>query len=204
MANRVPPRRPPVRPRSALRRPPLRPLVAAAVVAVLAAGWLLVRGSGHPGASAEPGDAASTPSTNVAVSSSVPRVATAALRADLADAGRCVDRAGSVPAVRCAIGGVDADFELVGARVAAAYRQAVGVAPQPQRGTPACAGGRPDERSWARPTAPTRAVGRYACEIAHGHAEMWWSDEHGILAHAVAPDADLAALFTWWRRHPAE
>ena len=30
---------------------------------------------------------------------------------------------------------------------------------------------------------------------------MWWTDEHGVFAHAVAPDGDLARLFAWWRAH---
>jgi hypothetical protein len=30
---------------------------------------------------------------------------------------------------------------------------------------------------------------------------MWWTDEHGVIAHAVASDDDLGRLFTWWRAH---
>jgi len=143
-------------------------------------------------------------STSTIASTAKPAPSTSSLRGHLADAGRCVDQAGTIPAVRCAIGGVDVEFELVGATVAAAYRRATGSTPRPRTGAPTCASGRPDERSWARAAAPSRVVGRYTCEIARGHGEMWWSDDHGILAHAVAPDTDLAALFTWWLRHPAE
>jgi hypothetical protein len=204
MSDRLLPRRPALRPRSATRRGRLRLVAAVALVATLAAAWLVVGRGGHPSAPVALGASGTgSPSWKVA-STAGPRPPTAALRSHLADAGRCVDQTGTIPAVRCAIGGVDVEFELVGSAVAAAYRRATGVAPRPHTGTPACATGRPEERSWARATAPTRVIGRYTCEIARGHAEMWWSDDHGILAHAVAPDTDLAALFTWWLRHPTE
>ncbi len=62
-----------------------------------------------------------------------------------------------------------------------------------------CAG-RADERSWSRPAAPLVAVGRYRCHLEDGHAAIWWTDEHGIVAHAYTEDDDdLAALFRWWR-----
>jgi len=30
---------------------------------------------------------------------------------------------------------------------------------------------------------------------------MWWTDEHGVVVHAVAPDASAARLFAWWAAH---
>ena len=66
-------------------------------------------------------------------------------------------------------------------------------------GPPACARGQPDERAWSRPETPDAISGRYRCRLEAGRAAIWWTDEHGLLAHAVASDGDLAALFAWWR-----
>lgn len=44
-------------------------------------------------------------------------------------------------------------------------------------------------------------AGRYRCRIEGDAAAIWWTDEHGVLAHAVARDRDLARLFVWWRAH---
>lgn len=203
MPDREPPRRTPLRPRSVSRRGRLRSLAAAALVAALAAGWLVVRNGGRT-APVAVGAGTTGSSTSTVASGPQRKPSTASLRAHLGDAGHCVDQSGTIPAVRCAIGGVDVDFRLVGRTVATAYRRATGATPRPRTGAPVCAAGRPDERSWARAAAPARVIGRYTCEFAQGHAQMWWSDDHGILAHAVAPDADLAALFTWWLRHPAD
>jgi hypothetical protein len=31
---------------------------------------------------------------------------------------------------------------------------------------------------------------------------MWWTvEDRGLLAHAIAADADLASLFAWWQSH---
>jgi hypothetical protein len=100
--------------------------------------------------------------------------------------------------VRCTVDRVDVEITLLGRGADSAYRTAIKVAPRPAAGAPACARGRPDERSWSRPSAPTRVVGRYRCTFEHGRAVMWWTDD-GLLAHATATDADLARLFTWWR-----
>ena len=81
--------------------------------------------------------------------------------------------------------------------VDAAYRAATGAEPVPETGASRCADGDPDERSWSRPDAPTRVVGRFSCELVDGRAEMWWT-EGGTLSHAIAPDADIAALYAWW------
>jgi hypothetical protein len=72
----------------------------------------------------------------------------------------------------------------------------------PEAGSPACAHGSAEERAWSRPATPTVVAGRYRCIIERAHAALWWTNERGELAHAVAPDADLAALFAWWRAFP--
>jgi hypothetical protein len=105
--------------------------------------------------------------------------------------------------VSCEIEGVAVDAELPepGA-LDTHYRQRSGARPAARAGGPACAAGRPDERSWSRPADPTRPVGRYRCRIEGGRAAMWWTDERGVLAHALARDRDLARLFRWWRALP--
>jgi hypothetical protein len=67
---------------------------------------------------------------------------------------------------------------------------------------PACDRGASDERAWSLAAEPGVAVGRYRCSIEHGRAAMWWT-RGDRLTHAVASDGDLAALFAWWRAHPA-
>jgi hypothetical protein len=86
---------------------------------------------------------------------------------------------------------------------AARYRAAVGAVAAGD-GSPACARGRPDERAWSRPPTPTAVAGRYRCVVERGHAAMWWTNDRGEIAHAVAPNEDLAALFGWWRAFPGE
>ena len=81
--------------------------------------------------------------------------------------------------------------------VDAAYRTATGAEPEPKTGAARCVDGEPDERSWSRPEAPARAVGRFSCRVVDGRAEMWWT-EGNTLSHALAPDADIAALYAWW------
>ncbi len=102
------------------------------------------------------------------------------------------------------IGAVDVDVQLLGPEtVGAAYRRAAGAEVAARTGAPACASGNPDERAWSVASAPVNAVGRYRCRFEKGHAAMWWTNG-GLLTHAVAPDGDLAALFTWWRARPVE
>jgi hypothetical protein len=81
----------------------------------------------------------------------------------------------------------------------ARYRTESGATIAARGGAPACARGQPDERAWARPETPHVTSGRYRCRIESGRAAMWWTDEQGLLAHAVAADGNLAALFAWWR-----
>jgi hypothetical protein len=99
--------------------------------------------------------------------------------------------------------GVGVEYSHVGrARVRAAYFEAIGTRPLPARGEVRCARGTPDERAWSRPAHPSRVAGRFACRSENGRAAMWWTDtDRGVLAHAIAPDADLARLFAWWLSH---
>ncbi len=102
------------------------------------------------------------------------------------------------------IDAVDVDIRLVPpAAAGAAYRRAAGADVAARSGLPACAHGVPDERAWSVASAPINAIGRYRCRFEHGLAAMWWT--HGDrLVHAVAPDGDLAALFSWWQTHLPE
>jgi hypothetical protein len=99
--------------------------------------------------------------------------------------------------------GFGVEYSHVGrARARAAYRDAIATGPVRQRGEVRCARGAPDERAWSRPAHPSRVAGRFACRSENGRAAMWWTDtDRGVLAHAVAPDADLARLFAWWLSH---
>jgi hypothetical protein len=188
---------------SARRGRPTRakPLLAGLLVAALAAGWLLVQQRAPTNSGHRLGVARATPPRADAVVSPTP-ADTTALRALLADAGACADTVGPVPAVQCDIGGVHLDARLLA--VADAHRTYVsssGARVAPRQGPPACAQGRPDERAWSRPETPLVAAGRYRCRVEDGAAAIWWTDEEGVVAHAVAGDHDLARLFVWWRAH---
>lgn len=114
------------------------------------------------------------------------------------DPAACVDLVGDVPAVSCMVDGVQVEAKLFRPdEVTSAYVSATGARLDAATGPPACAAGHEEERSWSRPQAPLRPVGRYAC---HDGA-MWWTDDHGVLAHATVPGRDLAQLFAWWRAH---
>jgi len=104
-------------------------------------------------------------------------------------------------AITCEIAGVAVEARLVGDDARREYAARSQAHITPRRGAPACALGRDDERAWSRPSTPAVAAGRYRCRIEHGRAAMWWTDEHGIVAHAVARDGNLARLFAWWRAH---
>jgi hypothetical protein len=178
--------------------PRSRPRVIATVLllALLAIAWLsLARGSGRSSAPVPTED----PSAVVA---SDPGIGTARLRALFADAGECTDVSDTVPRLSCEIDGVHVDARLFSVRDArTAYARRLGVRIRPGRGPAACASGDADERSWSRATDPAVAVGRYRCRIEAGHAALWWTDEHGVLAHAVRADRDLERLFRWWLSH---
>lgn len=188
------------RPRQRDRQSRARPLVAGLLVAGLAAGWLVVqRASTNPRPGL--GNALRTHGGG-APPTVAPGVPTAALRALLADAGSCADAADAVPAVQCDIDGVRLDARLLTAADARrTYVSSSGARIEPRSGLPECARGLPDERAWSRPETPRVVAGRYRCRIEGDAAAIWWTDEHGVLAHAVARDRDLARLFVWWRAH---
>jgi hypothetical protein len=168
------------------------------LVAALAAGWLLVQRTSTNGRRELAVVAPTSPNAAPAVP---PTPAdTTALRALLADAGACADLVEPVPAVQCDIDGVHLEARLVAiADARRTYLSSSGARIAPRQGPPACARGRPDERAWSRPETPGAVAGRYRCRIEDGAAAIWWTDEHGVVAHAVAGDHDLAGLFAWWR-----
>jgi hypothetical protein len=192
-------RRPSAPTRGARARPPAagnpshgraRPLAAAILLAVLTTGWLV---AGHR-------SRAAGSSAPAAARSSAP--ATPSMPASLV--GRCDDRSAQPEGAHCVLDGVHVDVRAYApGTAAAAYRRVAGIAATPHTGPPACEHGAPDERAWSEPAAPAVAVGRYRCSFENGRAVMWWT-RGDRLAHAVAPDADLEALFAWWRAHPAE
>jgi hypothetical protein len=185
-------------------------LVAAMVLIVgLAAGWLATSemGSRRPRArvaavapAARAGDArpASPPDRTRDVPSG-----DRALRALVPAGAICGYGPASANEAHCSIGAVHVEYSLLGAgALRAGYLVAVGSVSHPTTGAPACAKGAEDERSWSRPTEPRVAVGRYACRVEQGRAAMWWTvDDRGLLAHAIATDADLASLYAWWESH---
>jgi hypothetical protein len=180
-----------------------RPMAAAALLAALAAGWLVAGHRSH--AEAEVGELV-PPAVSSAVSAS-PTSAAARTTTSTSTVPRTDDCRGLSPArraVRCVVDGIDLDVRLYSlGTVAPAYRRATGADGLARSGRPACARGVPDERAWSLATFPEAAVGRYQCRFEHGHAAMWWT-RRDRLFHAVAPDADLAGLFSWWRAHPSE
>ncbi len=203
-AQRAFPRRPLFegeRPGARLRRLARRPLIraSAAVVVALAVGWALTwewRPSPRPGPPPVPIAAGSTVAAGTSRSEPLLR----SLRA----ASQCRTEPALPGRARCSIAGVVVDYEVVEpARLRAVYGDAVGSASRPAgSGPPACARGGEDERSWSMPTSPRRVAGRYACRLELGRAAMWWTlEDRGLLAHAVASDADLASLFAWWLAH---
>jgi hypothetical protein len=108
--------------------------------------------------------------------------------------------AGSTTTESVAPTGVHVDsWRLPLPEAVARYRTESGATIAARTGAPACARGQPDERAWSRPETPEVISGRYRCRRESGYAAIWWTDEHGVLAHAVAADGDLAALFAWWR-----
>jgi hypothetical protein len=188
------------RPRFRAPRTGARPAAAAVLLAGLTAAWLV---AGHHA----PAPAADGAVSSVRVPSPVPP-STVSTTTTATTVPRVRDCAGLSPArreVRCVIDGVDLDVRvLTSASVAGAYRRAAGAAVvTAQSGSPACARGVPDERAWSTAASPDAAVGRYRCRFENGRAAMWWT-RGDRLVHAVAPDGDLAGLFSWWRTHPSE
>jgi hypothetical protein len=174
------------------------------LVTGLAVAWIVTAHAGHRGgaatvAGAEAGPTAVAPSSGPSGLSG-PSITTAIAASNAARPRRSIRSDGSVRV---------AYRTLRGDGLQAAYLAAL--APGLRGGSatlgsgsgpPACAHGGEEERAWSRPAAPARAVGRYACRIEDGRAAMWWTiEDRGLLAHAVAPDADLASLFEWWESH---
>ena len=210
------PRRMRVAPTLVLRRAlhgRARAVAASALVAALAVGWLATsrlgdapgrRATRLPAAVASGGGVPNR--SNRAHPVSVTTDADRALRASVPVGALCAYGPRSASEAHCSIGGVDVEYRLTGsAALAAGYRAAIGVKPgpaSPASGGPRCARGGEEERSWSRPAAPHRAVGRYACRIEQGRAAMWWTvDDRGLLAHAIRSGGDLASLFAWWDSH---
>jgi hypothetical protein len=170
-----------------------RPIAAAVLLGALTLAWL---GAGHRSRASGSGVGAGA--------SGVQASAPAAVASSTAP-GRheCAARSTEPTAATC-VDAVYLDVHTYPPGTAgAAYRRATGVAAVRRVGPPTCERGTPDERAWSLPTEPGVAVGRYRCAIVRGRAVMWWT-RGDRLAHAVAADADLAALFSWWRAHPAE
>jgi hypothetical protein len=170
-----------------------RRLAAGALVAALAVAVFAVSRRGSASSASAPVTAPLATDTTVPVDPEP-------LRSLFAGEPACTDHGADVPEVSCTVGGVRVDARLVGVGTAA---RAFGPAAPPRRGPPACAVGRADERTWSRPAAPTVVAGRYRCDIEAGRAAMWWTDDSGIIVHAVASDADLAHLFEWWQTNLA-
>jgi hypothetical protein len=183
-----------------------RKLAAVALVGGLAIAWIATSQVGNPARSSR-AEAADQP---VRVRPAR-RVADRgrALRALLPVGARCAEPASDAEA-RCSIAGVEVDYRLLAPdALRAAYLAPLvpgltggSMALGAGSGPPKCALGAEEERSWSRPAAPRRAVGRYACRIEQGRAVMWWTvDAPGLLAHAISPGSDLTSLFAWWESH---
>jgi hypothetical protein len=199
------------------RRGRARPVAAAALLAGLAGAWLIVGHRSHASADVEPTPATHVPASVVvgtaprhplsASGASAPTAPAISPSTSTSVAPRTPDCRGlSVArrAVRCVIDGVQLEIRLSAPGSAAeAYTRAAGAVARPASGSPACARGVPDERSWSEVSSPTVAIGRYRCRLEQGRAAMWWT-RGDRLAHALGPNGDLAALFAWWRAHPSE
>lgn len=183
-----------------------RPIAAAALLAALTAGWLVVGHRSHASAAADAAPTSTVPTRpTTPPTSSVPKT-TPPTRSPttIPRTADCHGLAVARPEVRCVVAGVDLDVRrFAPATVAAADVRATGAEAKPRTGPPACAAGHADERSWSISSAPDAAVGRYRCRFESGRAAMWWTQD-GRLFHATTHDGDLAALFAWWRAHPSE
>ena len=174
----------------------VRIAVTAVLLAGLALAWLsFARGSSPTAARLLTNDSSRETRSEL-------RANTAHLRAVFADAANCTDVSAGTPALSCEIDGVHVDARLYSVSEApAVYAKRLSVRIRPGRGPAACARGIAEERSWSRPSAPAVAVGRYRCRVEAGRAALWWTDEHGVVAHAVGADRDLMRLFRWWLVH---
>lgn len=213
------------------RRASGRLLAGIALVAALAAAYLVLSGlapGGWPtvgtgigaardGFSAGPDLAAPDRSAAPGLASVPPGAASGGAlleRVPAAFATRCRPAPGLDPvadeAVICTPGGGVARLEIrsfVAPDALRARYRAIAGEEQGGRGVPRCAAGEPEERAWAASTDPDSRSGRYACHAGDrargGSAEIWWTaDASLVIGHAVGGDGDLAALFEWWRAAP--
>jgi hypothetical protein len=162
---------------------------AVGLVVALALGWVATSRMGHSTA-----PAAAAPIAPAGVGT----------RATLAPAARCDGMMGRSSEMRCSVDGIAVDYRLLtAASLSAVYVDAIGATTSRSgAGPPQCATGGADERSWARLWQPHRVAGRFACRREQGRAAMWWTiADRGLLAHAVAPDGDVASLYEWWLSH---
>jgi len=172
-------------------------MAAAALLAMLAAGWLVT--AHRPRASVDSTARVAAPASVTPLSGRTTTTTTTVPRTP-----KCRGLTSARREVRCVLDTVALDVRLYSlGTVASAYRNAAAAAGDARSGPPACARGVPDERAWSVAAFPEAAVGRYRCRFEHGLAAMWWTWRDRLF-HAVAPDGDLAGLFTWWRNHPAE
>jgi hypothetical protein len=177
---------------------------AVALVAALAAGWLVTARMGHGGAA--PASASLPVAGSAEVQPHGPALTD--LRERVPAGARCVAANGG-SALHCVLDGIRVEYRSVpAASVNAVYLDSLGgdslggAASRAGSGRPACARGRLDERSWSRISQPQRVAGRYSCRLEKGRAAMLWTvADRGLLVHAVAPDGDLASLFAWWLSH---
>jgi hypothetical protein len=79
------------------------------------------------------------------------------------------------------------------------FAELAGAAPN-GTGSPRCARGRAEVRTWSHRSVPAAVAGVYTCRLRGGVAEIVWTDDAlGILGVARADGIDLAQLFEWWR-----
>src|SRR5437868_5919520 len=177
-----------------------RPLAAFALLAGLTGAWVV---AGHRAPTPAAGDAPAALASPSFVSSPSNVASTATTTTTVPRTRDCLGLSVARREVRCVIDGIDLDARLYApGTVAAAYRRAAGADAVARSGSPACARGVPDERAWSSAALPRAGLGRYRCMFEHERAAMWWTNGDRLV-HAVARDADLAALFSWWRAHPS-
>jgi len=190
-----------------------RAFAAVMLVGGLGAGWIAtshVGGDRRPVAVSRSHDTtASAPATAAPVAAEA--APARSLRTLVPAGAKCGYGPRSASEAHCSIGTVEVDYQLLAGRaLRAAYLAGLGEpsismsSPSRKSATPRCATGGEEERSWSRPAAPGRAVGRYACRIEQGRATMWWTVvDRGLLAHVTAAGSgnDLSSLFAWWESH---
>ncbi len=191
-----------------------RPVAAGLLLAGLAGAWLLAGHQTHGSTAVTvvpPFVGTVLPTATSTSTTATPEAPTPAVPADaidvaVVDTPACTGLSAARPHVRCPNQSARAAEEMAlytPGSIGEAFRKIAGAHVTPRSGSPACASGHPDERSWSIASAPQYAVGRYLCRLESGMAAMWWT--HGDrLVHMRLFDSDLAALFAWWSAHPSE